>query len=77
VQYRQDLYWQARELMCALGEAPAQVSRVEADLRMFAHDILHPHHEKDFHTLAAFPPARKRVVDLIIFKSSRFRRRGR
>ena len=53
---RQDMLQQAREACRQLGPSPEELPRSEADLRVFAHDLLHWGHDKDYRTLAAFPP---------------------
>ena len=48
--------WQhAAEAQGALGATPSLVSRREADLRIFGHDALMAHHDKDFRSLEAYP----------------------
>ena len=46
---------QALEGSDQMGEALEFVTPVEHELRCQAHDVLHPHHERDFRTLAVFP----------------------
>ena len=38
-----------------MGHAEAKVSPVEREIRMYSHDILKAHHEKDYRALAVFP----------------------
>ena len=52
---RQRLHGQAHEAQAALGPTPDELSRAEADLRIYAHDLLHWGHDKDYRCLAAFP----------------------
>ena len=40
------------------------MSPAEADLRVFAHDALHPHHDRDVRSFAAFPLAFMRSVEV-------------
>lgn len=47
----------ASEAVRQLGPCPDELSRSEADLRIFAHDLLHWSRDKDYRTLAAFPVA--------------------
>jgi len=54
---RLEAVWQAREAAYHLGACPAEVGKAEADVRVFAHDILHLDHDKDYRCLAAFPPS--------------------
>lgn len=46
---------QALDAHDQMGEAAEFVTPVEHELRCQAHDVLHPHHERDFRTLAVFP----------------------
>ena len=46
---------QALEGSDQMGEALEFVTPVEHELRCQAHDVLHPHHKRDFRTLAVFP----------------------
>eukprot|EP00972_Heterocapsa_arctica_P106282 15657266-Heterocapsa_arctica.AAC.2 len=55
--FRTEHWGAAREAACALGENPPWVSPEARDLRVFVHDALALNHEKDFHSLAAFPHA--------------------
>ena len=52
---REEMMSLALEAAAALGEAPAMVSPAEGNLRVFAHDVLHAHHDKDVRSLATFP----------------------
>ena len=52
---RQRLHGQAHEAQAALGPTPDELSRAEADLRIYAHDLLHWGYDKDYRCLAAFP----------------------
>ena len=47
----------AMQVAAALGEAPAMVTPAEGNLCVFAHDALHPHHDKDVRSLVTFPCA--------------------
>ena len=38
-----------------LGDAPPMDTPAEGNLRVFAHDALHAHHDKDIRSLATFP----------------------
>jgi hypothetical protein len=47
---RQRLHGQAHEAQAALGPTPDELSRAEADLRIYAHDLLHWGHDNlDLH----------------------------
>ena len=52
---RCELWQQAKEEDITLGSAAAWVTPTEHDLRVFAHDTVHPDHDKDFRTFAACP----------------------
>ena len=45
----------ARSSSTALGPVPDELSRAEADLRIYAHDLRHWAHDKDYCCLAAYP----------------------
>ena len=55
LEWRKDFMDQAVSTESALGEMPESMTLAEADLRMFAHDMLHRDHDKDFRAFAAFP----------------------
>ena len=38
-----------------MGQAAEFVTPVEHELRIYAHDVVHPHHERDFRSFAVFP----------------------
>ena len=61
---------QAREACCHLGPSPEELPRSEADLRIFAHDLLHWSHDKDYRTLDAFPPQALEKYTLHIVRMS-------
>ena len=48
---------QALDAHDQMGEAAEFVTPVEHELRCQAHDVLHPHHERDFRTLGRLPRA--------------------
>ena len=45
---RQRLHRQAHEAQAASGPTPDELSRAEADLRIYAHDVLHWGNDKDY-----------------------------
>ena len=51
-----------------LGEPTPEVGRSEADVRMFIHDFVNYHHDKDYRCLAAFPPKLYEGVSLHIVR---------
>ena len=55
LQARAEMWDAAYDAQMALGEPASLISTAEADLRVFAHDALYPHHDKDVRCVAAFP----------------------
>jgi hypothetical protein len=45
----------ATEAEGVMGHAEQRVAAIEHELRMYTHDILKPHHDKDYRALAVFP----------------------
>ena len=64
---RRQLWEQAYRAQDALGQPASLISTAEADLRVFAHDALHPHHDKDLRSFAVFPVAFLQGVRLQIW----------
>ena len=61
----------ARQAVAAeehLGEMAEDMWRAEADVRVFAHDFLHYHHDKDYRCLVAFPPDAYELVQFHIVR---------
>ena len=54
-QYRLEQGRQAAEAESLMGHAEPKVSPIEHELRMYAHDVLKAHHDKDYRGLAVFP----------------------
>ena len=52
---RKELLDRAVSSDTALGPVPEELSRAEADLRIYAHDLRHWAHDKDYRCLAAYP----------------------
>ncbi|CAK0902505.1 unnamed protein product, partial [Prorocentrum cordatum] len=52
---REELWAGASEATRALGETPEKLDRAEREVRGYIHDVLHPHHNKDYRSLCAFP----------------------
>ena len=46
---------QASEAEALMGHPEPKVTAVEHELRMYAHDVLKAHHDKDFRSLAVYP----------------------
>ena len=64
LEMREDMLHQAWEALSVLGEPEPTLTRGQADLRIFAHDAVSPHHDKDYRSLIAFPP--KALADMIL-----------
>ena len=64
----------ARAAQEVLGDAPAEISRAENDLRIFIHDTLFFGHDKDYRSLAAFPPADLDSVTLHVMRLDSWKR---
>ena len=64
-------WWSATEAAVALGDCPQWISSEENDLRMFIHDVIESDHEKDFHSLAAFPHESHGDLALYVWRVSR------
>eukprot|EP00438_Fugacium_kawagutii_P035496 Skav226807 [mRNA] locus=scaffold2056:134273:145141:- [translate_table: standard] len=58
----------AAEAEVIMGAAEPKVSAVEAELRMYCHDVLHAGHDKDFRALAVFPVQELSNVRLAILR---------
>ena len=58
----------ARGAAYHLGPCPSEIGKSEADLRVFAHDVLNLDHDKDYRCLAAFPPSLYEGHDLHIVR---------
>ena len=54
-QFRLEQARMAVEAEGVMGHAEAKVSAIEYELRMYTHDILKGHHDKDYRALAVFP----------------------
>ena len=65
-------HWRpATEAAVALGDCPPWISPEENDLRVFIHDVIEADHEKDFHSLAAFPRESHGDLALYVWRVSR------
>ena len=51
-----------------MSHPEAKVAPVEHELRMYAHDILKPHHDKDYRALAVFPLAALEEIRIIVVR---------
>ena len=57
-----------------MGPAEEFVTPVEHEIRTYAHDILHPNHERDFRSLAVFPIEELQDVKVVVLRAD-YRRR--
>ena len=64
-------WWSATEAAVALGDCPPWISPEENNLRVFTHDVIEADHEKDFHSLAAFPHESHGDLALYVWRVSR------
>ena len=67
---RAEMYSQAVIAAAALGPPPPAMGQAEADLRTFVHDLVHRDHDKDYRSLAAFPPSDAEHVAFHILRVS-------
>ena len=51
-----------------MGHPETKVAPVEHELRMYAHDILKPHHDKDYRALAVFPLAAMEEIRVVVVR---------
>ena len=66
---RREQCQQALDALDQMGEPEEFVTAVEHELRTYIHDILSPHHEKDFRSLAVFPLAELREAKLVVMRA--------
>ena len=66
---RREQCQQALDAMEQMGEPAEFVTAVEHELRTYIHDILSPHHEKDFRSLAVFPLQDLREAKLVVMRA--------
>lgn len=66
---RREHCYQAIDAAEQLGEAEDFVAAVEHELRTYVHDILTPHHEKDFRSLAVFPLTDLQEAKLVVVRA--------
>ena len=57
----------AVEALTVLSEEAESMPLYEAHLRVFCHDAVHPHHDRDFRALAALPISSLDDVDLHVW----------
>lgn len=66
---RREQCQQALDALDQMGEPEEFVAAVEHELRTYIHDILSPHHEKDFRSLAIFPLEDMREAKLVVMRA--------
>ena len=66
---RREHCYQAIDAAEQLGDAEEFVTAVEHELRTYVHDIVTPHHEKDFRCLAVFPLADLQEAKLVVLRA--------
>jgi hypothetical protein len=59
----------ALEANSQMGQAAEFVTPVEHELRVYAHDIVHPHHERDFRSFAVFPVAALEEARIVVLRA--------
>eukprot|EP00435_Cladocopium_sp_Y103_P065576 s1381_g27.t1 len=60
----------AVEAVASVGDSPDEmVAAVEHEIRIFIHDLVTAHHEKDFRALAVFPMASLAAAKLVVFRA--------
>ena len=59
----------AAEAAVSLGEPEEMVSAVEHEARIYVHDLVTAHHEKDFRCLAMFPVADLQDAKIVVFRT--------
>ena len=64
---RWEMFQTAQDADGALGEAPQLLSTAEGNLRVFTHDVLYPHHDKDVRSLSPFPISLLQDVELVVW----------
>lgn len=66
---RREQCQQALDALDQMGEPEDFVAAVEHELRTYIHDILSPHHEKDFRSLAVFPLEDLREAKVVVMRA--------
>jgi len=63
---RWEVFHAATDADGALGQAPALLTTAEGNLRVFTHDVLYPHHDKDVRSLAPYPISLLKNVEVAL-----------
>ena len=66
---RLDQARQAVEAKAAMGEAEARVAPIEAEIRIYTHDMIRANHDKDFRSHAVFPTADLEDCKLVVIRA--------
>ena len=64
---RWEMFHAATDADGALGQAPALLTTAEGNLRVFTHDVLYPHHDKDVRSLAPYPISLLKNVEVTVW----------
>eukprot|EP00435_Cladocopium_sp_Y103_P041030 s1496_g11.t1 len=67
-QFRLEQARQATDAEVIMGHPEAKVTAIEHELRMYTHDILKPHHDKDYRAVAVFPLEALAATRLIVLR---------
>ena len=59
----------AVEAMAMIGEADEVVAAVEHEARIYVHDLVTAHHEKDFRSLALFPLQELQEAKVVVLRA--------
>ena len=68
-EYRLEQARLATEAEGVMGHAEPKVTAMEYELRTYAHDILKPHHEKDYRALAVYPLEQLEEFRVIVIRA--------
>ena len=61
---------QAAEAQAVMGEPADRVAPIEAELRVYTHDMIHAHHDKDFRSHAVFPVPELEDGKLVVIRAN-------
>ena len=68
VSFRMEQTRQAVEALQVMGEPEEMVTPVEHELRIYCHDLVTAHHEKDFRAAAAFPVEELQDARIVVLR---------
>ena len=66
--FRMEQTRQAVEALQVMGEPDEMVTAVEHELRIYCHDLVTAHHEKDFRAMAAFPVEELQEARVVVLR---------